>query len=171
MLTDEIFSDISKPIRKYLDRPDLLDLCVNKIGEVYIYTQEGWRRHEAPEVTHEWLSSFIRVASNYSLQSTDNKSPLLSTTLISGERIQAAIKPCANEISLTIRKPSDSLFTLDDLEKQGRFQVNTNLLTSTDILKEAKSLVDSKKIREFLEFSVKKLSSKLLLRFFISTKF
>src|SRR3546814_5667784 len=61
---------------------------------------------------------------NYTRQRVDPTSPICSTSLPSGERVQIVAPPACDlgRYSITIRKPSTRTFGLDELEAGGLFE-------------------------------------------------
>ena len=76
---------------------------------------DGWTRHEAPALTHAYLSHLATAAAGHTRQDVGPEHPVVSTSLIGDERCQIVVPPAvpAKTISLTIRKPSTLTMTLD----------------------------------------------------------
>lgn len=72
-----------------------------------------------------------RAVASFSNQGIDETRPLLSATLPDEERIQIVIPPATtrNTVSITIRKPSSILLSMEDMEAGGLFE---NVVASTD---------------------------------------
>lgn len=113
-----------QPLARFYDDASLFEIIVNRPGELFVEGREGWTRHEIPEVTFDSLMSFARAVATYSAQKIDATSPVLSATLPDGERIQIVIPPAvpAGTVSLTVRKPSQVTFGLDELNAGGLFE-------------------------------------------------
>ena len=156
MLNELVFKDISNPIRGYLERSDVYDLCINKPQEVYLLTANGWEIHQAELITEQWCKSFIQATSNYAAQTTDKNSPILSAELLSGERIQAIIPPACRDISITIRRPQSVLIPIKQYKDKGLLKKSRSkeIIEKADVI-EAKKLYDSvDSIEECLEFCI-----------------
>lgn len=112
-----------QPLARFYDDDSLFEIIVNKPGELFVEGRQGWTRHEIPEVTLDSLMSFARAVATYSAQKVDATSPVLSATLPDGERIQIVIPPAvpAGTVSVTVRKPSQATFGLDELDAGGLF--------------------------------------------------
>src|SRR3954463_11899699 len=112
-----------EPLARFFDDRSLFEIIVNRPGEVFIEGAEGWARHEIQAVTFEALMSFARAVATYSAQKIDATSPVLSATLPNGERIQIVIPPAvpAGTVSITVRKPSQVTFSLEELHAGGLF--------------------------------------------------
>ena len=83
----------------------------------------GWTRHEAPALTHAYLSHLATAAAGHTRQDIGPEHPVVSTTLIGEERCQIVVPPAvpAGTVSLTIRKPSCLTMTLDAFERAKLF--------------------------------------------------
>jgi type IV secretion system protein VirB11 len=113
-----------RPLREQLDAPGVLEVCVNRPGELLVETVHGWKQVEAPEMTQERCLSLATAVATYCDQQINQEHPLLSATLPSGERIQFAIPPAVTRgtVSITVRKPSHLIKCLNDFEEEGLFQ-------------------------------------------------
>lgn len=157
MLNNAELQQVTQPIREYLDNPLLLDLCINKPGEVYAHCHGGWEYYENDLITDRWIRQFIQSSTVKAKQITNIKSPILSTTLFSGERLQAILPPASLHPCVTIRRPGDKLFTLKELESQGALSKpnkNEKLDSINRKILEAKSIYDGGNVFEFLKFAV-----------------
>ncbi|MCE6967523.1 P-type DNA transfer ATPase VirB11 [Cereibacter sphaeroides] len=111
------------PIQNYLDRPDVVEICINRPGEVFVEDPHGWERVELPGLGYEFLSGLVSTISSHARQKVGAETPLLSASLPGGERVQVVLPPAvpAGTISLTIRKPAHRTFSLDALIGAGMF--------------------------------------------------
>ena len=122
-----------RPLRDQLDAPGVLEVCVNRPGELLVETVRGWQTVPAPELTQERCLSLATAVATFSDQQISQERPLLSATLPSGERIQFVIPPAVTRgtVSITVRKPSHLIKGLDDFEREGLFE-RTATVTSAD---------------------------------------
>ena len=113
-----------RPLRERLDAPGVLEVCVNRPGELLVETVHGWEPLFAPELTLERCLSLATAVATYSDQQVNQERPLLAATLPTGERIQFVIPPATTRgtVSITIRKPSHTIRLLDDFERDGLFE-------------------------------------------------
>lgn len=113
-----------RPLREQLDAPGVLEVCVNRPGELQVETVQGWRHVEAPHLSQERCLSLATAVATYCDQQINQERPLLSATLPSGERIQFVIPPAVTRgtVSITVRKPSEVIKRLDDFERDGLFR-------------------------------------------------
>jgi type IV secretion system protein VirB11 len=109
------------PLRQYLDRPGVTELVINRPGELAIEGDGGWTWVEALELTEAWLRPLAVAAAAATAQDVSAESPICSTVLPSGERCQIVLPPAAEAISLTLRRPSPTAFSLDDFAAAGLF--------------------------------------------------
>jgi type IV secretion system protein VirB11 len=146
-----------KPLRVYLDRPEVTELCVNRPGEIFLETDKGWEQIEAPFADFEWCLRLARLIAHYTRQRVDTESPLLSATLPSGERVQIAIPPATmqDHVALTIRRPSQRSWSLLDLAERGIFkatQPSRAVLDETEL--ELQKLHADQRYEEFMRLAV-----------------
>ena len=111
-----------RPLRPHLDAPGVTELVVNRPGEFAVERDGAWVWFEAPELTEAWLKPLAVSAAAASTQDVSAHSPICSTVLPSGERCQIVLPPAAEQISLTLRKPSAISFSLDDFGRAGLFE-------------------------------------------------
>lgn len=111
-------------IQEFLDKDGISEIIINKPYEIVIEGDDGWSYFDAPNATMENLHHLATALTTYNnAGSIDEFSPIKSLVLPDGERSQIIIAPAcmAGSFSMTIRKPSQSRFTLDDYNKTGRF--------------------------------------------------
>lgn len=113
-----------RPLREQLDADGVTEVCVNRPGELFVETTDGWRAVAAPEMTQERCLSLANAVATYCEQQINQERPLLSATLPTGERIQFAIPPAVprDTVSITIRKPTQLIKRLDDFERERLFE-------------------------------------------------
>jgi len=122
-----------RPLREQLDAEGVLEVCINRPGELLVETVTGWHVVAAPEMTLERCLSLATAVATYCDQQINQERPLLSATLPSGERIQFAIPPAVTRgtVSVTVRRPSTLIKRLDDFEHDGLFE-RTATVTRTE---------------------------------------
>jgi type IV secretion system protein VirB11 len=111
------------PLRHLLDDDKVTEICINKPGEAYVERYSGWSCEPMSILTFDWCMSFARLVANYTKQRVSAQEPLLSATLPTGARVQIVLPPATEEgkVSITIRRPSSTLWTLDQLGEMGVF--------------------------------------------------
>lgn len=110
-----------RPLRAHLDAPGVTELVVNRPGEFAVERDGAWTWFEAPELTAEWLRPLAIAAAAATAQDITAERPICSTVLPTGERCQLVLPPAAEQISLTVRKPSAVTLSLEDLADRGLF--------------------------------------------------
>jgi type IV secretion system protein VirB11 len=145
-----------RPLRARLDAPGVLEVCVNRPGQIMVETSAGWEAVRAPELTLERCLSLATALATYSDQQINQERPLLAATLPSGERVQIAIPPAVARdlVSITIRKPSETIRHLDHLEREGLFERTAIVGRTVDskLLPFEDELADLKQRRRHADF-------------------
>lgn len=117
-----------KPLQPYLDRADVLEVCVNRPGEAFIESfKSGWERVLLPDLDLEHciaLAGAVATATGDLDNRCDESQPFMSATLPGGERAWFVVPPAclAGTVSITIRKPPTLRRSMQDLEEQGYFR-------------------------------------------------
>lgn len=111
------------PLQAILNAEDVIEVAVNVPGEVWVETRAGWETISAPEITFVRLDRLAKAVAAYTAQAFRDERPILSATLPDGSRIQIVGPPAtaAGIISVTIRKPSSTTWSLADLASAGLF--------------------------------------------------
>jgi type IV secretion system protein VirB11 len=113
-----------RALRPLLTRADVTELCINQPGVAYLETREGWQRESIPFADFDWCRRLAKLVANSTRQRVDEESPLLSASLPSGERIQIVLPPATSAgcVAISIRRPSDEVWSIDELSASGIFQ-------------------------------------------------
>ena len=111
------------PMDKMLARSDVVDLYVNRPGELWVETVGGAiERHEVPELTETMLMRLASQIAALSHQGISREHPILSAALPDGARVQVVAPPATRgSLALAIRKHVSSDLTLDDYVTSGAF--------------------------------------------------
>jgi type IV secretion system protein VirB11 len=146
-----------RALRPILTDRDVTEICINRPGEAYVETREGWRCVPLAFATFEWCQGLAKLVANSTKQRIDAESPLLSAALPGGERIQIVLPPATTPgtVAITIRRPADELWTLDELHARGIFRTTRRANEAPDET-EAKllELLDAKDYRAFMRLAV-----------------
>lgn len=112
------------PLAPLLDDPQVTEICINRPGTAFVERQSGWTQDVLPFATFDWCISIAKLVANFTRQRISANEPLLSATLPGGERIQIVLPPATEErtVSITIRRPSNVVWTLEELEDLNVFQ-------------------------------------------------
>lgn len=110
-------------LQAVLDRPDVIEVVINRPGEVWVETRQGWETISSPNMTFVRLERLAKATAAFAAQAFRDERPILSATLPCGARIQIVGPPAtaAGVISVTIRKPSLRTWSLDELQNAGLF--------------------------------------------------
>ena len=159
-LEDENVSSLThalKPLRALLDNHQVTEVCVNRPHEAFVQTYAGWERMDLPFADFEWCRDFAKLVGSATKQRIDEVSPILSATLPTGERVQFVLPPAtlARHVSVTIRRPSSRVRTLDELVAGGLFLEcvdSTDELDPTEI--ELIALKEARRYEDFIRLAV-----------------
>jgi type IV secretion system protein VirB11 len=144
-----------RPLRERLDAEGVQEVCVNRPGELFIETADGWQSSLAPDMTLERCMSLATAVATYADQQINQERPLLAATLPTGERVQFVIPPAVTRgtVSITLRKPATLIKRLDQFEREGLFErIVAPSLDGGDILPFESRLVQLKDGRRYAEF-------------------
>ncbi|CAM4015733.1 P-type DNA transfer ATPase VirB11 [Roseateles saccharophilus] len=144
-----------RPLREQLDIEGVQEVCVNRPGQLFIETAEGWRALTAPDMTQERCLSLATAVATFSDQQINQERPLLSATLPSGERVQFVIPPAVTRgtVSITLRKPATVIKRLSDFEREGLFERTVSTAAGeSQILPFERELLELKDARRYAEF-------------------
>jgi type IV secretion system protein VirB11 len=146
------------PLRSFLDDPHVTEICVNRPGEVYTESRKGWQRHECADLNFFACNQIAQLTATFARQRINEESNLLSAQLPHGERVQFVIPPAceAGTVSITIRKPSKMVKTLEEMELDGVF-TSVRDIYSDKLLPDEEELLALKsagRYREFIQLAV-----------------
>src|ERR1700681_3575991 len=80
-----------RALRPILTDRDVTEICINRPGEAYVETREGWQCVPLAFATYDWCLRLAKLVANSTKQRIDAASPLLSAALPGGERIQIVL--------------------------------------------------------------------------------
>jgi type IV secretion system protein VirB11 len=146
-----------RALRPILTDRAVTEICINRPGEAYVEMREGWRCVPLEFATFDWCQSLARLVANSTRQRIDAESPLLSAGLPGGERIQIVLPPATTPgtVAITIRRPADEIWTLQELEARGLFRTTRRASHSLDQTEaELTRLLDASEYRGFLHLAV-----------------
>lgn len=140
------------PLRPILDNPRVTEVCINRPKEVFAQSYDGWSTDALPAADFYWCRDFAKLVGSATKQRVDEVTPILSATLPTAERVQFVLPPAtlANRVSITIRRPSTKVRTLDELAAGGLF---AHCLDATEEFDPGeRELLALKERREYVEF-------------------
>jgi len=101
----------------------ITEICINRPNELWYEKNGQWQKQAIAELDKIKLDSLITAIASYSDNDISDTTPLLSATLPDKQRIQVVIPPACESgcVSITIRKPSKEIFSMDYLVESGFF--------------------------------------------------
>ena len=137
---------------------DVMELCINRPQEAFLETSSGWRRERLDFADFDWCYRLAKLVANSTQQRIDSTSPLLSASLPSGERVQVVIPPAttANCVAICIRRPSEKVWSIEELAKRGVFgrtKAASSELDATE--QQLKRLLTSSDYEAFMRLAVR----------------
>ncbi len=144
-------------LQAVLDRDDVIEAVINRPGEVWVETRNGWETTPIPEMTFIRLERLAKATAAFVAQAFRDERPILSATLPCGARIQIVGPPAtaAGVISVTIRKPSARSWSLAELQTAGLFDDTGRRDHQRNQDAELKAMLDRKDTKDFLAAAVK----------------
>jgi type IV secretion system protein VirB11 len=115
---------VCAPIRPWLEDPTVIEIMVNRPGEVWIDAvgRPGMERFEVTELTHEAIVRLAERIAAETGQSVNEETPLLSAAMPHGERFQGVLAPASPDGgAFSIRKQVISNMRLEDYRSRGAF--------------------------------------------------
>jgi len=144
-------------LRPILERQDVTDICINRPGEAFLDTPRGWEREPLPFASYAWCRRLAALVANSTRQRIAEDSPILSAALPGGERIQIVLPPATTpgSVAITIRRPSDEVWSLAELTRRGIFEgtreaSDTLDATETELLR----LLKCRELEAFMRLAV-----------------
>lgn len=147
-----------RALRPWLCDPEITELCINRPGEMYLETRNGWRHERLEFADFDWCKRFAKLIANATRQRIDETSPLLSASLPAGERVQIVLPPATSRgcVALSIRRPSDRVWSLTELAQRGLFRSTRRAEVELDATEvELLALLEVRKYEEFLRMAVR----------------
>jgi type IV secretion system protein VirB11 len=118
-----MFDAFFAPIAELFARPDVTECVINRPFEVGLETRAGWEWFTVRELDHKWLRKLCDLMAGVTRQDVDMEHPVVSSVLPGGARVQCLVPPAVptDTVSITIRKASDTSWSLADFDQQGLF--------------------------------------------------
>lgn len=109
-------------ITEALNRPGITEVLINRPGEFFTESADGFKRYENDRLTFESLRHLANTLAIFNDKHISTENPIHSVTLPDGERGHIMIPPSceAETIVFAFRKPSQSRFGLSDYLQTGR---------------------------------------------------
>jgi len=123
-----------RALEPLLADPEVTEVCINRPQEAFIETGSGWRRESLVFASFDWCRRLAKLVANSTRQRIDESTPLLSASLPGGERIQIVLPPATTQgcVAITIRRPSDEVWSVSELCRRGIFRMTRRATDSLD---------------------------------------
>jgi type IV secretion system protein VirB11 len=123
-----------RPLQPLLADPGVTELCINRPQEAFIESRAGWRREVLPWADYDWCRRLVKLIAHGVSQRIDETSPLLSASLPGGERVQVVLPPATSAgcVAITLRRPSEQVWSLEELAQRGTLAVTRAASGSLD---------------------------------------
>lgn len=148
-----------EPVRTWLDDDQIVEICANAPGEVWIerFGEASMERHPVPGLTAQAIRYLAERVAGHSGQSVNEEHPLLSAALPTGERFQGVLPPATTGGgAFAIRKQVIKEMGLDDYRRLGSFQqvetTGEGALSDTDM--QLCAHLDAGRIEAFIRLAV-----------------
>lgn len=110
-------------VTERLNRQGIRDVAINRPGEIWLESDNGWSKEDMPELTFSLCNRLANALVAFNNQALSAKSPIKTVELPDNERGLIVVEPACEKgtISMTFRKPSNERFTLEGYISSGRF--------------------------------------------------
>ncbi|NEJ11132.1 P-type DNA transfer ATPase VirB11, partial [Rhizobium leguminosarum] len=118
-------SEAIEPIRPFLDDPNVVEISCQRSNEIWLERigQLSMVRQDVDGLDQDAIRHMASRAASFTKQTVNAQHPLLSATLVNGERVQFVLNPTsATGHAFSIRKQFIRRFDLNDYEKAGAFR-------------------------------------------------
>ena len=115
-----LLDEVLTPLAADLADPTIEDVAVNGPGGWWARTAQGWTYHLYPDLDADTLEGIAILAGSLRKQNVGRANPLCGGELHTGHRFQVVLPPAvpAGTVSLTFRRPSDSVSPLSALPER-----------------------------------------------------
>ncbi len=155
-----------EPIRQFLDDPKVVEIAVNRPGQVYVerFGADHMEHHEIDALTAREIENIGERVAAATKQFLNAANPILSAALPTGERIQVVLPPAAPDGgSITIRKQVVQNFSLQDYRDNGSLdKVSVAVGGLSDVDRELIAYLRAEKIYDFIHTAITKRVSILI---------
>jgi type IV secretion system protein VirB11 len=114
------------PFAEHIDNPNVVEICINKPYPAPYFIEDsvkGWVKVVDPKVNNTSMLHLANAAAAYDGEIITKESPILSTTLFNGLRMQFVMPPASLEnMSVTMRRPSTKTYSLEQYDEQRMFR-------------------------------------------------
>lgn len=105
-----------KPLQPFLETEGVTEVCINRPCEVYVEKNRVFHAHKVETLDYAHLEALAELIAEYNHQTLSPEKPLLSASLLNGERVQCVLPPACEKgnVVMAIRKHRLHDFTLAD---------------------------------------------------------
>lgn len=154
------------PLRAFLDDPGIVEISVNRPGEVYIERlgAEMMEQHHIPALSASEIENIGERVAGATHQFISRINPILSAALPTGERIQVVLPPAAADGgAISIRKQVTSNFTLEEYRDNGSLEkVSVAVGGLSEVERTLIEQLRSERIYEFIHTAIRQRVSILI---------
>jgi type IV secretion system protein VirB11 len=137
------------------------EISINRPGEGWVEKGGVYSLIELPSLDRDHLVTLSHLVAESTYQEVSHEKPILSATLPDGCRIQIVLPPAAEDITISIRRPSIFGLDLDAYQAQGAFEtIATESVLSSDAALWAR--LKSKDVAGFLKSAIRQRISILI---------
>ena len=84
--------------KKWMNDPEITEVCVNRPFEVFCERQNVWERHDVPNLTPAHLLALATAVAKFASDDVSENHPILSAILPGGERVQIVLPPACEAL-------------------------------------------------------------------------
>lgn len=151
--------ELMKPIAHELITPGVNEIAVNRPGEYWVKTFEGWTMKPCPALTMGYLKG---LANSIAVYNSVGLKAINSVVLVDGERGQINMPPATIDgtCSFNFRTHSAVVKTLEELEGEGAFTQARDVSFNRPTAAEAQALTQAPDFSRLESFEVELLALK-----------
>ncbi|MCP3943199.1 MAG: Flp pilus assembly complex ATPase component [Desulfobacteraceae bacterium] len=134
---DVLLKQHLKPLEKYFNQKNVVELCINEPGSIWIETLDGWQEKKDKNLTLQSLNFMVSALATAQGQTFDETTPFLATALPEfGFRVQAVGEGLADSgICIAIRIAQAQRFDLESyMSKTDAKELKKNIKIGKTIL-------------------------------------
>ncbi|MCP3967448.1 MAG: Flp pilus assembly complex ATPase component [Lentisphaerae bacterium] len=134
---DVLLKQHLKPLEKYFNQKNVVELCINEPGRIWIETLDGWQEKKDKNLTLQSLNFMVSALATAQGQTFDETTPFLATALPEfGFRVQAVGEGLADSgISIAIRIAQAQRFDLESyMSKTDAKELKKNIKIGKTVL-------------------------------------
>ncbi len=154
------------PLRAFLDDPGIVEISVNRPGDVYIERlgADIMEHHHIPALSASEIENIGERVAGATHQFISRINPILSAALPTGERIQVVLPPAAADGgAISIRKQVTSNFTLEEYRDNGSLEkVSVAVGGPSEVERTLIEQLRSERIYEFIHTAIRQRVSILI---------